>query len=201
MSEEEIETNLPNHAPYDLIKEGKISVPFFKQYKDYFDQYELLFKAIRLGHFNVVKFLIDVGVNIESKNEHEDTLLMWATTFGHYNIIALLIEKGANINEGVWTPLMLASINSRLKIVQFLIDKGADIEVKDDYEGRTALKLAITHNRFDIVKILVENKADIEDEYVTFAYRINNLNIADYLQEKTDERRRNRSKSSQLYIR
>ena len=56
----------------------------------------------------------------------------------------------------------MASLNCHLEVAQFLVEKGADINVRDDV-GNTALSIAEEGDHSEIVN---------------------------YLQEKTDERRR-----------
>jgi len=57
-----------------------------------------------------------------------------------------------------WTPLMSASKNGSIEIVQLLIEKGADVNAKNNL-GITVLMQAIKHE--DIVKLLIHKGADI----------------------------------------
>ena len=46
------------------------------------------------------------------------------------------------------------------EIVKFLVENGADPNVKDDFYGRTTLMFASQKGHFEIVKFLIENGAD-----------------------------------------
>lgn len=63
-------------------------------------------------------------------------------------------------NESTFTALMLASYNNHTNIVKFLIQNGADTELKDCC-GTTALIGAAYYGNYDIVNTLLEFGADI----------------------------------------
>ncbi|XP_060868472.1 ankyrin repeat, SAM and basic leucine zipper domain-containing protein 1-like isoform X2 [Metopolophium dirhodum] len=58
------------------------------------------------------------------------------------------------------TALMYACSNGWLKLVEFLVDHGADIELKDHQSGETALFFAVRNNHVHIVKFLLSKGAD-----------------------------------------
>ena len=58
--------------------------------------------------------------------------------------------------------LILAVIKGQTHIVQNLLDKGADVNVKDMF-GRTALLVAALWGYSSIVRILLENGADVNE--------------------------------------
>ena len=74
--------------------------------------------------------------------------------------VAALISHGADVNarnEFGQTPLMYASKWGHAKVVEALLDAGADKELKatsGDWEGKTALDLARDENKGDVVAIL-----------------------------------------------
>ena len=51
-----------------------------------------------------------------------------------------------------WTALMLGVQWSHIEIVTLLIKAGADVNVKDEEEGYTALMLAAKHGRIETVQ-------------------------------------------------
>jgi serine/threonine-protein phosphatase 6 regulatory ankyrin repeat subunit B len=64
-------------------------------------------------------------------------------------------------NNNGRTTLMEASTAGRTEIVQMLLEKGADLDVKDD-NGKTALMEASTSGRTEIVQMLLEKGADLD---------------------------------------
>lgn len=93
----------------------------------------------------------------------------WAIQNGRTDIVKRLIEEGTNVNETVSdgkgsaspqrTPLMVACDKGFTEIVSLLVDKGADVNVKDNY-NRTALMFACQKGHIEIVSILLRKGAD-----------------------------------------
>jgi hypothetical protein len=77
--------------------------------------------------------------------------------------LAAQIAEGVDINsrdEQNWTPLMHAvSNNVSLKVVQFLLENGASVNVVND-QKYTALMLAVAGDAVDCVEILLQAGAD-----------------------------------------
>ena len=59
---------------------------------------------------------------------------------------------------------MCASLNGNCRIVEYLIEKGVDINAKGDCSW-TALMYASWNNRLEIVKFLIENVANLNEKY------------------------------------
>jgi len=82
------------------------------------------------------------------------------------------------------TALMYACSNGWLKLVEFLVDHGADIELKDHLSGETALFFAVRANHVNIVKYLLSKGADKDatDKKFQTVHRIaENKNMVDIL--------------------
>ena len=91
-----------------------------------------------------IKELIDMGADVNQKDETGKTALMEASRRGHKEIAVLLIQKVADVNQKDdygWTALMWTSRKGRNEIVELLIQNGADVNVKD-YKGRNAVMIA-----------------------------------------------------------
>ena len=117
----------------------------------------LLMCAILEGHTDIVELLLESGSDINAKDEYDETPLMYAVEYADIDVIRLLIENGADINaidEHSRTPLMYAlwedveeyndedddeyrtpyiAKDRRLDIVLLLLEKGAEINAKDEY--------------------------------------------------------------------
>ena len=79
---------------------------------------------------DAVKLLIKHGANINSKDQDENTPLMYAIYFTDINIVNYLIEKGSDVNAVNLinnTPLMIAFDDDKYKIFRELIIKGCNL--------------------------------------------------------------------------
>jgi len=79
-----------------------------------------------------------------------------------------LIESGANVNAVTpfgRTPLMSATAYGHINIVRFLLENGADINIKDTHNGWTALMFStgLKNEEFEIAQLLIENGADVNE--------------------------------------
>ena len=96
------------------------------------------------GDLEMVRVLLEHGVDVNAQNKNGHTPLDFASRGGHRDdprVARLLIAHGADPNtrnlEGT-TPLHHASMCGRIEIIRLLIENGVNAEVKDD-EGRTPL--------------------------------------------------------------
>ena len=126
-----------------------------------------LYKACRIGNFNVVKYLIEKGadVNAESKKGlHKARIpLHKAVEIRNLEIVKHLLLKGVQIqekNEDHRTALHIAVWNDDLEIVKCLIQYGADVNSCDNFL-RTPLHIAVFENKIEFVKILLQHGAII----------------------------------------
>lgn len=122
--------------------------------------------AARLGHYQVVKALLDAGANVDHADVDGWTALRAAAWGGHTQVVELLLEAGANVDycdADQRTALRAAAWGGHDEIVTLLLRAGADVN-KTDCEGRTALIAAAYMGNADIVETLLEYNADINHE-------------------------------------
>jgi ankyrin repeat protein len=92
-----------------------------------------------------------------------------ASADGDLTRVQALLEAGHDFNgsdKWGWTPLLWASYYGQTKMVQFLLDKGANPNAVTQKKwgkfvpGYTPLLLASYYGNEDIVKLLLEHHAD-----------------------------------------
>ena len=101
-----------------------------------------------------VELLLEIGANVNMKNEFYDTPLHLAAKKGHLKTVRLLLEHGADINAknniGT-TPLRLVSIHGHLEIVKLMLDRKWGIDMKN--RGNIGcLSMASWYGHLEIVK-------------------------------------------------
>jgi len=124
--------------------------------------------AAQSGLPTVVEVLLMTGVEINAKNEQEQTALHLAVEGGHTAVVRLLMAEGeANINamdENYQTALHLAAERGNAAIVRLLMAEGkADVHAKDVC-GETALHRAAERGHEPSARwLIVEGKANVNE--------------------------------------
>ena len=115
----------------------------------------------------MVQMMLDYGADLNLPPDQYYMLPLIAAMYGRKEddaVIDLLIQAGADINQtdsDGFTPLMSAAINKRSQTIIHLIELGADINAKDQY-NRTALEIAITAMcNLKAIRTLIEHGATI----------------------------------------
>jgi len=113
---------------------------------------------------------VSVGVMVAGDMSELNQELVKAANNGDLVKVKQLVKEGADVHVvtndrflGAIPVLMVATQKGHRDIVQFLIENGADVNVRTtgDIEGVTALMIASGRGYLDIVKFLVENGADV----------------------------------------
>lgn len=88
-----------------------------------------LILAIQKNNFDIVKLLVENGVDINARDSYGQTPLMYAAAKNYCHILKYLLAHNAEINlktpEGV-TALKCAVHNKHLAAIRILLDYGAD---------------------------------------------------------------------------
>ncbi|MFP3012754.1 MAG: ankyrin repeat domain-containing protein [Rickettsia sp.] len=125
--------------------------------------------AIQFGHQDTIDFLIEQGADLNAPASGGWTPLLLAARYNNYDAAHALLEKEIFINFGVkahkhWTPLHFAAHFNNKKMINLLINKGADQSIKDE-EELTALQLLEHNNKTTEQSILgVINVSNSESE-------------------------------------
>ena len=125
--------------------------------------------ACRLKHIELLEILLRSHCEIDCGPAKEGkSALQWASFHGDLEMAQLLFNAGADVN---WlgpffhTALHYGTIAEKPHMVDWLLDKGAEVEI--NREGRTPLHIAAAKGNLAIVKSLIKHECevDITDSY------------------------------------
>lgn len=135
------------------------------------------------GSLPIVKFIQELGGNIDALSSTNTTALNIALEKEFFDIAAFYIEKGANLDlksENGCCPLILCVQNNSLDCVNFLMKYSINVDSMN-YNRETALMIAVKINNADIIKALIKMKANpnIPDDNnnTPLIHAINNDNL------------------------
>jgi ankyrin repeat protein len=123
-----------------------------------------LIRAADNGQLEIVKFLVEKGVDVDAATQEGVTPLMYASQNGYTEMMEYLIGKGADVNATPYndvTPLIGAVRTGHYEAVQLLLESGAKVDAKDELD-LTSLMHASAYDYPRIAGLLIEKGADME---------------------------------------
>ena len=119
-----------------------------------------LHTAAAAGQANVVAYLLGAGMDHGKKDRNGMTALQHACMNGSVAVFARLLEHAkvpyAAATAGLTLPpLSIAAGEGHLPLLDYLLNAGADPNVRDARTGRTALMAAAHRGRIDILRLLL----------------------------------------------
>ncbi|KAL3308767.1 hypothetical protein Ciccas_012697, partial [Cichlidogyrus casuarinus] len=125
--------------------------------------------AIRDGHLEMARYLIDRGASLTVRTGELDSLLHLAVRSDEKDMVLMLLNsiEGAqsrflldceNANEQ--TPLHVSALSDTPTVAQLLIDFGAYRDVRD-MNHRTPIMLAAMENSLAVLQVLLENHVSV----------------------------------------
>jgi hypothetical protein len=122
---------------------------------------ECMAVAASYGYLEVVKLLLEHGVDIET---NDTSALEQAASGGHLEVVRLLLEYGPNVKvdgEYLARALYLAASDGHLEVVRVLLEHGADVEVDGGYHS-SPLQRAASGGHLEVVRLLLEHGANVK---------------------------------------
>lgn len=121
---------------------------------------DLLPLAVRSQKQDVVRLLLQYGVNVNHKSSSGETALYVASQYGFDDIVRTLLDAGGaetalEIHETSrrWTPLFIACVEGHLPVTQLLLAAGAD-PLRLDRFGWTAKEHAAYRGHLSLAQLL-----------------------------------------------
>lgn len=121
--------------------------------------------ALIEGNLDIVRALVDAGVDIKNADEFGSGLVGLAVLENDLDAVKYFIEKGAVPNRkgpSGGTPLHIAARHGYLDIVKYLVEEAKAKLNGIDEDSKTPLYFASKNGHSDVVKYLVGEGADPE---------------------------------------
>ena len=119
------------------------------------------------GNNKLFKFFTEKGTDIQLKTKDGQNCLHIAAENGHLNLCKTLVEEhnfDVQLADSYgWTALHRSAKKGRYELLQFLTDKGTDIQLKTK-DGQNCLHIAADYGHLNLCKTLVEeHKFDVQE--------------------------------------
>jgi len=119
--------------------------------------------ATKTNSVAIVKLLVVAGVDVNHQDEQGETALHVAARFGNVECARALIDPASGQKANVdipehtfaWTPLFIACVDGHLRVVDLLVEAGADLE-RLDLSGWTAKEHAALRGHMKIANCLAQ---------------------------------------------
>ena len=111
--------------------------------------------AASFGYYDVVKYFIYDGVDINILDKIKNTPLHYASENGQESVVKLLLNLGCDIKTNINgdTPLHLAIKNDKYKIVELLIKKNMNLTKQNNF-GLSPIHLSLLKDNKRIISLL-----------------------------------------------
>ena len=172
-NDEDINKQL-NHLK-ELIEEKNLST----EEKTY-----LLTIAIKKHSYEeIIKYLIEIGANVNGFTEDGDPLLMFAVKDENLSLVKQLLKNGADVNatnkDGI-SILLIALIVSDADIIVYLLQNDVNIDREID-RGIDFTVDTWEENKISLLKNLTKKKSLSNKEKTDFLFMANDIKIVEYL--------------------
>jgi ankyrin repeat protein len=132
--------------------------------KNMYQSTAAVFKFARSGNTDEVAYHVELGTDINAKDEKGRSLLMEAVTYGHLDLSEWLIACGAHVNavDNLGNSvLMTAAFKGHVSLLKLLLNSGANSEYRNP-KGQSAEDFARIFDRIEILVALNEQPQDKE---------------------------------------
>ncbi|KAF3211902.1 hypothetical protein TWF106_010085 [Orbilia oligospora] len=140
--------------------------------------------AAKYGHEDIIKRLIEMGVDLDASEYGVCTPLRYAVRCGREGVVRLMIDAGVNLERDLGdgeTPIFSALIHRHTGIVKALVKK-ANLEATDR-RRRSPLSIAVDEGDRDYIELLLENGASVTPNALRAAFHNKDENTVKLLLE------------------
>ncbi|KAI9671170.1 MAG: hypothetical protein M1817_003677 [Caeruleum heppii] len=139
--------------------------------REVFVDYTPLLSAAVYAHGDVIRVLLDRGADVTVRGPMDGTALHQvfrstkALSQAHFDSVEILLAGGVELHasseEFEGTVLHVAASQGQFKMVELLLDRGADPNLKTSY-GRSVLYSAASRGHYAMVELLINRGAKVD---------------------------------------
>jgi len=136
--------------------------------------------ACRGVHFEMLKFLVEKGADVNAKDNEGMTPLHSLAEKAHSQGIAFLLANKAEVNAQSGfrdTPLHYAVQSGNADVVKLLLDNGADPTARNNMRS-TALIRAVQENKIELAEYLISKGGDVDPALLDVYHSVTPLKAA-----------------------
>ncbi len=130
------------------------------------DGYTALHWAAIRAHWDIAKYLIEKGADLNVVGGDGGTQINWAVHHDNVDIVKILIDKGARLNiRNQWgmTELHTAIWRGNIHVVEYLLDHGSNPNIKTN-EGWTAMHYAYRSGHDNVIALLKQRGVSMTEK-------------------------------------
>lgn len=139
------------------------------------DKNQEFWKAAKNNDVELLKNLIDEGIDVNTTTEYGATALMYAADKGNLEAVNLLLENGAdpNLKDLFYesSPYLWISYTGNVEMIKSMIKHGADIS------NPMPVYWAAGSDQTESVRVMLENGAPGADRVLSIAIRNQNIDM------------------------
>ena len=144
---------------------------------------KILFTASKNGDIDKIKMALELGANVNLKDDNKRFPLYYSVKYGDRKVAKLLIQNGADVNAKDFlhqTPLEIAASFGKIKVAELLLQNGADVNAVNGPLNFTALFLAAGNGNPKMAQLLLENGANVKAKSTSGMTPIHSVAYNDY---------------------
>ena len=127
----------------------------------------VLIMAAKRNCAEIVKLLVEAGVDVNYQDDNGETALHHAARAGHVECVKALLAANHSQQAGVevveksygWTPLFVAAVEGKAEVAEALVEVGKCEVDKMDLSGWTPAEHAALRGHLDLAAMLIEKSS------------------------------------------
>lgn len=133
----------------------------------FYKDYTPLRFALEYGHMDIIRFLIDKGVDIHFRDKYGKTALHYTAEYGQYDVAKFLIKEGLSINDpdnlGA-TPLFYAKVFDSFSVAKLLKRHGGKLfigSISQNSNDSALFNIAVEYGATQIIPDMITEGLDL----------------------------------------